>query len=236
MPQNRTNAASQIWLAGPPALTYTDAVVLHEAGHWCLSSYGDPQGESGVHYLGTRVPPSLAWGEGFATFYTAMNRGDGLYYSGTDDWLYSVDISTPDMGGGGLGPLLPYQAEDLLQWIDELRISATLWLAAETDGNPMLNTKNQPFWDAIGSPQLTDGAYTRGYKAQTWSSVTPTNSPPNYVTYGGLKSTDEPAPTLPDFLDAMVCTTPAWAERFEPLTGAYPYDYKAPICPYGGKP
>jgi hypothetical protein len=58
---------------------YDDAVILHEVGHTVENAYGRSDSPGGLHLIGRPLRPTLAWSEGFATYFGAVVRGDPVY-------------------------------------------------------------------------------------------------------------------------------------------------------------
>ncbi|MCA9728785.1 MAG: lamin tail domain-containing protein, partial [Candidatus Eisenbacteria bacterium] len=66
-----------IFLTARPEDTdgWSDAVILHETGHWVADFFGDDDNPGGTHILGDSFQdPRLSYGEGYATFFCAEVR------------------------------------------------------------------------------------------------------------------------------------------------------------------
>ena len=54
---------------------WSDAVILHEAGHWASDMFGNDHNVGGSHFIGDNFQdPRLSYGEGYATFFCAQVR------------------------------------------------------------------------------------------------------------------------------------------------------------------
>ena len=66
-----------IFIAATPTDTdgWSDAVILHEAGHWSSDMFGRDDNPGGSHFIGDNFQdPRLSYGEGYATFFCAQVR------------------------------------------------------------------------------------------------------------------------------------------------------------------
>jgi hypothetical protein len=87
---------SQLDLGGAPGEedAHDDPVVLHELGHYVEATWGVYTNPGGAHNL-EAIHPSLAWSEGFATWFQAVIRNEANYY---DRWptgeVYFLDLET----------------------------------------------------------------------------------------------------------------------------------------------
>ena len=148
---------AQAWFSADGDEAYwSDAVSLHELGHWTMASYGTVPDEGGPHTLGVPTFPGQAWSEGWATFFSADVRGSSRYYDKQDGALFWVDLAHPD----AFTPPDPEQG--LLQRLDEGAVSALLYRAARAAGS------SQPLYGALAAPQMRRSPWGRGYKRHTW--------------------------------------------------------------------
>ncbi|MCB9738911.1 MAG: hypothetical protein H6747_06555 [Deltaproteobacteria bacterium] len=230
-------AQSQIVLSTDGNDHLSEATQMHELGHWTMASFGSSPNEGGTHYIGTKVPPGMAWSEGWATYFSSIARAVGVYFSGYSDGsggLFWVDLGAKK---GSSKPMLPFEAgSPLVQFSDENRVSAALWAASHKFGNPLTNPINQPLLQGLRAKQLNDGVFTRGYFRQTWSNVQPTSTPPFYATYFDLKQTSQPATTFYDYLDALLCKSPALATSMASATAPLSFPFTKPTCKSSGAP
>jgi hypothetical protein len=215
-------AQSQVWISSSSGHPMSDAVTHHEMGHWAMASYGTSPGEGGTHYIGVKVPPGMGWSEGWATFYSSAARGDDVYFSPGGNGMFWLSLDTAEYGSGGY--LWPFEANDLLQFVDENRVAALLWQSAAHGGEPFKESANQALWSAFASDQMNDGIYTRGCKRYSWEGLSPSGD------YSGLQKTSTPVPCTADFLDALLCASPGLAAKVQSAKGALPYSVNNPIC------
>jgi len=71
---------SGLYLLGDPSDSdgYDDTVILHESGHWIEDVYGRSDSPGGDHD-GSPTNPTLAWSEGFSTYFAMAIRGIPIY-------------------------------------------------------------------------------------------------------------------------------------------------------------
>jgi hypothetical protein len=216
------DAQSQIWISTSANHQLSDAVTHHEMGHWAMASYGTSPGEGGKHYIGVKVPPGMGLSEGWATFYSSAARGDPIYFSPGGGGMFWLSLASAKYDDGSL--LHPFESGDLLQFVDENRVAALLWQTATQGTEPFKQPGNAPFWSALASYQMNDGKFTRGYKQQVWTDVSPTGL------YTGLQKTQTPAPMIADYLDALLCKAPSLASKVQVAKGAFAFPVNNPIC------
>lgn len=223
------NAQSQIWLSTKGFKIIADPTIYHEVGHWAMSSFGTSPGEGGTHYAGTKVPPGMAWSEGWATFFSSMARADGVYYSEGGNGMFWTDLGKLKYSDGD--PLLPFTASGgLTQFMDENRVAAALWNSAVKSQEPFKDPGNQGFWKALISNQMNNPPFTRPYNRQTWDSVKGNTGGDLNATYTGLKQTNQPAPTFPAYLDALLCAAPQLKSAVTAAIAPLPFPVNTPIC------
>src|SRR6185369_7463656 len=58
---------------------YDPAVILHEFGHYIDDTFARSDSRGGEHGFGDRLDMRLAFGEGLATAFSSMARGDPFY-------------------------------------------------------------------------------------------------------------------------------------------------------------
>ena len=222
-------AASQMWISSSDETYWSAAVMHHEVGHWAMSSFGTSPNEGGTHYLNTKVPPGMAWSEGWATFFSSMARGSGVYYDQGGNGMFWMDLGKVKYESGT--PLLPFTASGgLTQFMDENRVAAALWNSAVKSQEPFKDPGNQGFWKALISNQMNNPPFTRPYNRQTWDTVTPKAGTDLNATYTGLKQTNTPATTLPAYLDALLCAAPQLKSAVAAAIAPLPFPVNTPIC------
>jgi hypothetical protein len=212
---------SQIWI---PAVAedqsyWSDAVTLHEIGHWAMATFGVSPGEGGRHCLGTPTYPGQAWSEGWATAYSAILRDEPRFYDKQEGTFFWSDVGAREFLGR-----LPLEAP-----------GAERGCLPEDD-------RGRDLGDALGpergarraralrgarEPAMTTAPYGRGYTRTVWEPG---------GTYGcdqvNVSVTATPTPMFADFLDALVCAG-ATASVIDGVTSPdthYPYDATRPLC------
>ncbi len=86
---------------------WSDAVILHEFGHYVIDISHQDDSPGGPHFLGDNLQnPLLSYAEGYATYFCAEAREFTAFTAGTDDHvtIYAdMDIPPPVGTPGGLG-------------------------------------------------------------------------------------------------------------------------------------
>ncbi len=224
-----TDAQSQMWLSTSTKKYWSNATLDHEMGHWAMASFGTSPNEGGTHYANTKVPPGMAWSEGWATFFSSMSRGDSVYYSQGGGGMFWLDLSAAEYDDGG--SLLPFSgSSSLVQFMDENRVAAALWQAAEQTQEPFKALGNTAFWSALASTQMNQPPYTRTYFRTIWDDVTPGGGGEYNATYTGVESTDVLVPSFPSYLDALLCAKPSLKSKLQQSTSPLPFPFNNPIC------
>lgn len=204
---------------------WSAAVIAHELGHWLMATYGVSPGEGGSHILGIPTHPGIAWSEGFATWFSALVRGQATYYDKQKGLFFWIDLSERTYSSGRSWRR-PVASEGLEQLIDENEVSRMLiGLTNENTVGPMMA--------ALSSPRMTQAPYLRGYERRTWNGLDDNGNPFPYW------STDHSAPHLADYLDALVCSGAHSAATIDTQTEPwfhYPYPSQAPACRSGELP
>ena len=210
---------SQIWIpAGADARYWSDPVTAHELGHWVMSSFGRTPGEGGPHCVGVCTYPGQAWSEGWATWFSSDIRENPIYYDKQEGSMFWFDISERDYSSPRSW-LLPVAEAGLEQMIDENEVSAMLWHLS--DG---LGYGRTPLHNALSSERMTGPDFARGYTRHTWGM--------DGCSAIDILATDDPAPHLADFLDALVCDgmDPAHVDAVTQPETRYPYPSDRPFC------
>ncbi|MFO0601757.1 MAG: hypothetical protein U0324_01225 [Polyangiales bacterium] len=185
---------------GPDQQWWSDAVVVHEFGHWSMGSFGRPPGEGGAHTINSPLTHGIAWSEGYASWYGATVRNDPLFVDKQRGVMFWFDIAARRLSRGTW--LRTSATLDLLQPIAENEVSAVLWALAPT-------APRDPLFAALASRRMTVAPFARGYL----------NS-----------SAMENVPVLPDFLDALVCGGFSTARVDAATLPEYPYPSASPRC------
>lgn len=182
---------------------FSDSVIGHEAGHWIMNAYGRSPGEGGGHTASVPAFPGLAWSDGWATGYSSLVRADPMYVDKQNGSMFWSNISTRTSTDGARprpapnGPdVMPSSVPGLLQRMGEEEVSAILWVL----GSGGMNLP--PIYNALASPRMrtpsASGAFERGYLRHSYDFTS--------GQYRNIATSREPAPTLPDFLDALLCS------------------------------
>ena len=208
---------AQVWLPGDgDAAWWSEAMVLHELGHWVMASHGRSPEEGGPHFVGVPTFPGQAWSEGWATWFSADSRNSPRYYDRQGGTMFWVDLEarTPVTGAW----TRPKPEAGLLQRIDENEVAAILYRLGR--GSP----SRQPLYDALAAPAMQAAPWARGYLRHRWRMED--------GQMVDVEQTDSSAPCLADFLDALMCRgfpRSVMDLATEPAL-AYPYPSHAPLC------
>lgn len=204
---------------------WSGAVIAHELGHWLMSTYGVSPGEGGTHIFGIPTHPGIAWSEGFATWFSAVVRGEPTYYDKQDGMFLWIDLGARAYSNGRSWQR-PMASEGLEQIIDENEVARMLLgLTNENTVGPMMA--------ALSSPRMTVGPFLRGYERRTWDGLDDNGNPFPY------SSTNDSAPHFADYLDALVCNGAHAAGTVDAQTEPwvhYPYPSQSPACRSGELP
>ncbi|TNF38232.1 MAG: hypothetical protein EP329_01045, partial [Deltaproteobacteria bacterium] len=204
---------------------WSGAVLAHELGHWLMATYGVSPGEGGQHILGVPTHPGIAWSEGFATWFSAVARQEPFYYDKQNGSFFWVDFDTRSYSGG-----VPWQRPEpdygLEQLLDENEVARMLLgLTTQQNATSLLTT--------ITSGRMTTPPYLRGYTRRTWDGLNEYGYPlPAW-------STEQSAPHVADFFDALICGGTVTAADVDAQTEPwvhYPYPSAAPLCLSGEPP
>ena len=91
------DSEDRLELSGEPGEedAHDDSVVLHEIGHWVEDAYGTYDNPGGFHDR-QRMAPTLAWSEGFATWFQGALRGAPDFVDPRPGgFVYLLDLETP---------------------------------------------------------------------------------------------------------------------------------------------
>jgi hypothetical protein len=213
-----TTFRHQVWLDGGSDQGYwSDAVTAHELGHFVMNAYGYAQAEGGPHYVGLPTHPGQAWSEGWATFFSTMQRASTRYYDKQGGAFFWFELSARKYGIQGTAWLRPSAANGLLQQIDENEVAALVHGVYQSTGKA-------PILDAIASPRMTVPPFERRYTMRVW------NDPEHPEVYA---RSDEPLPYHADFFDALRCAGAISASALDAVTEPaqhYPYLSESALC------
>jgi hypothetical protein len=197
---------------------WSDAVSVHEIGHYTMFSYGTSPNEGGQHCVGNTTLPGQAWSEGWATGFSSIVRHSPIYYDKQQGSMFWIKLD--DRQYTNHAWQRPDPKAGLLQDIDENEVAAMLWgltVSADVGAGKTLS--------ALTTPSVTGTSFARGYTRHTWQMQNCQRSE--------IVDTGEKAPTFADYLDGLACAqvSPAAIDSVTNPSTAYPYPSKAPICP-----
>lgn len=205
----------QLWITGDTSEPWwSDAVTLHEMGHWAMAAWGVIPHEGGAHFLGVPTLPGTAWSEGWASWVSSELRADPRHYAVAGGTFFWWDIARRELFNGSPWSR-PSPIGTLLQLMDENEVSAVLW-SLQGDASAAR------IYRAMATPRMTVAPFAR-CNTQTF-----------YVSggNGSVCTSGEHAPHLADLLDALRCDgVPASVVRA--AAGTYPYPADAPRCEVG---
>jgi hypothetical protein len=195
---------------------WSDAVTVHELGHYFMSAYGQAPLEGGTHFLGTPTHPGQAWSEGWATFFSSDLRDSPYYFDKQRGGFFWFALDARRYSGATAWTR-PVPSAGLFQRIDENEVASMLWGLSRDFGR-------SPMWTALAAPRVRLGPFERGYHVRTW----PDPSRPELYS-----DTPYPAPMVADYFDALGCAglaTPAQIDRVTEPGSHYPYPSASPLC------
>ncbi len=196
---------------------WSDAVTIHEAGHYTMWSYGESPNEGGPHCLGRPTAPGQAWSEGWATGFSSILRKDPVYWDKQQGSMFWFDLE--DRQYDQVQWQRPKASAGLLQQIDENEVAAMLWGLAN-DGDVGIDVALA----GLQTPSATEPEFKRGYTRHVWDM--------RECQRIGYYDTGETSPMFADYLDGLVCggVSPAAIDRVTGPKQFYPYPSQAPIC------
>ncbi len=155
---------------------YDDMVIGHEYGHFALQVFGGSNSRGSEHYIGVPSDPTLAWDEGFATWFASQALGFTTYFdvkgNNVPGVVYDIETLPPAVV---LGNVL----DQMDGRLDEAVVTAVL--------HDMVDDINEGF-DTVSGRDLTTW----------WVVATPLR---DFRQDRGVKGRD-----LVDFLDAWLCS------------------------------
>jgi hypothetical protein len=103
---------------------FDDTVIIHEAGHYIEDRIGRSDSPGGAHG-GEPVNPTLAWSEGWSTYFALAVRNSPIYMDSNADggWSYNGDTSVTKATAAGV----------IGQNISEDMVSEILWDMGDAD-------------------------------------------------------------------------------------------------------
>lgn len=209
----------QVWLDGGGDQRYwSEALTLHELGHFVLNALSHPATEGGPHAIGTPTHPGQAFNEGWATFFSSALRASPLYYDKQGSKLFYADLGARRYSEGLPAWQRPEAALGLLQRIDENEVAAMLW-----DVRAQLGSL-EPLLEALRSPRMREPPFARGYTRRVW------RDPEDL---GQYDDTEDPHAHLADLFDALRCAGALTAAELDAVTQPeqhYPYPSEEPLC------
>lgn len=120
---------------------YDDPVILHEFGHYVANFFSVDTSPGGSHnpFDGEPEPLSLAWSEGFATWFGTEVRQDPLYMDSFGTGTFTMEIETPTFSSLLVGP------------DNEMAVAAALWDVSDPANEPhdALDRRTASLWDVV---------------------------------------------------------------------------------------
>lgn len=197
---------------------WSDAVTIHEAGHYTMWSYGVSPNEGGQHCLGQPTAPGQAWSEGWATGFSSILRESSVYWDKQAGSMFWFDVGSRFYQD--VTWQRPKPRNGLLQDIDENEVAAMLWSLAQPGSAGADATLL-----GLRQPSVTGSEFKRGYTRHLWDM--------NNCRRSSYFDTGESAPMFADYLDGLACdNVPAAAidDATNPEQ-SYPYPSQEPLCP-----
>lgn len=196
---------------------WSDAVTVHEAGHFTMWSYGFSPNEGGEHCLGQPTAPGQAWSEGWATGFSSILRDSPSYWDKQLGAMFWFDLGKRQYQDAEWKR--PSRTDGLLQQIDENEVAAMIWSLsrdAAVGADAMLA--------ALRAPSVTQASFKRGYTRHVWEQRNCKRT--------SYADTGESSPMFADYLDGLRCAgAPADAIDRATLPQQYfPYPSEAPLC------
>ena len=105
---------------------YDDTVILHEAGHWVEDVYGRSDSPGGGHD-GSPTDPTLAWSEGFSTYFSMAITNRPIYADSNAGGGFAFNADTSNTTANGNGSISQNVSEDM--------IAEILWDMSDSPGS-----------------------------------------------------------------------------------------------------
>lgn len=196
---------------------WSDAVTIHEAGHYTMWSYGVSPNEGGQHCLGQPTAPGQAWSEGWATGFSSILRDSGVYWDKQQGSMFWFDLEQRQYDS--VQWQRPKPSAGLQQAIDENEVAAMLFgLSKDPDVGADVVLAG------LTTPSVTEPDFKRGYTRHVWDM--------RDCKRVGYYDTGETSPMFADYLDGLVCggISAAAVDRSTSPKQFYPYPSQSPIC------
>jgi len=74
---------------------HDDSVLFHELGHYVEATYGQYNNPEMPHDIDQKVLPTLAWSEGFASWFQGIILNTSIYVDLRPDHVYMFDLESP---------------------------------------------------------------------------------------------------------------------------------------------
>jgi len=151
---------------------FDDSVIAHEYGHFIEDLYAETDSPGGAHDANSIIDPRLAWGEGWANFFSLAVNGSSTYrdsfgnVSGTSRGYYfnhNLENTTRDYNSGGTSGEGNFR---------EFAVTRALWdlMDAPADASfPGMSNEasGPPTGNNLYTPSLEDGV--QGNFAELWA-------------------------------------------------------------------
>jgi len=92
---------------------YDDTVILHESGHWIEDTIGRSDSPGGDHN-GAPTNPTLAWSEGFSTYFAMAITDKPIYADSNSGGGFAFNADTSNTLANPNGPLEQNVSEDMV--------------------------------------------------------------------------------------------------------------------------
>jgi hypothetical protein len=92
---------------------YDDTVILHECGHWIEETYGRSDSPGGDHN-GAPTNPTLAWSEGFSTYFSMAMTNKPIYADSNADGGFGFNAETSVTKASLAGNMSQNVSEDMI--------------------------------------------------------------------------------------------------------------------------
>jgi hypothetical protein len=199
---------------------WSDAVNRHELGHYVMGAFGLLPRELSPRFFGEPTNPGLAWSEGWATFFSAVERGSSVYYDKQLGGFFWFDIDRRHYAFDDLVWQRPMAEASLglTQLIDENEVASMLWKTFRTIGD------STPLLRAVASPRVSVPPFERGYTRRMWTDP----DHPERFTDSAVS-----VPHLADYFDVLLCSGAVSSSQLDVITEPaqhYPYPSASPLC------
>jgi len=196
---------------------WSNAVTVHEIGHYTMWSYGVSPMEGGTHCQGVPTAPGQAWSEGWATGFSSIARGSPVYYDKQQGTMFWIDLDNRAYDDAPFQR--PKPKAGLLQDMDENEVAAMLWKLSTgpVGADAVLG--------GLQAKEVVNAPFARGYTRRQWD----VDSKCQRI---DEQDSGMSVPMLADYLDGLRCSNVA-ASAIDAITNpdiAYPYPSGLPLC------